>query len=109
MAPRIQEYDDEARERTMSDTQRDQDRDPNFHNVELVTTDASGREKVYLLTLRDTSGTGLGAMYIGKEVLNPKSDYVIRGWDTGDRKVHIMWTKQVADFVLMLGMEAAEG
>ncbi len=99
----------EARERTMNDTQRNQVRDPNFHIVELVTTDASGREKAYPLTLRDTSGAGLGAMYIGKEVLNPKSDYVIRGWDTGDRKVRIMWTKQVADFVLMLGMEAAEG
>ncbi len=105
MAPRIQEYDNEARERTMNDTQRNQVRDPSFHNVELVTTDASS----YPLTLRDTSGAGVGAMYIGKEVLNPKSDYVIRGWDTGDRNVRIMWTKQVADFVLMLGMEAAEG
>jgi hypothetical protein len=109
MAPRIQEYDNEARERTMNDTQRNQVRDPSFHNAELVTTDASGQEKSYPLTLRDTSGTGLGAMYIGKEVLNPKSDYLIRGGGAGDRKVRIMWTKQVADFVLMLGMELAEG
>ena len=93
----------------MNDKQRDQVRDPTFHNVELVTTDASGHEKTYPLTLRDTSGIGVGAMYIGKEVLNPKSDYVIRGRESGDRKVRIMWTKQVADFVLMLGMEAAEG
>ena len=98
----------EARERTMNDTQRNQVRDPNFHNVELVTTDESGREKAYPLTLRDTSGTGVGGMYIGKEVLNPKSDYILRDAGAGDRKVRIMWTKQVADFVLMLGMELAD-
>ena len=92
----------------MNDKQRDQVRDPTFRNVELVTTDASGREKTYPLTLRDTSGAGFGAMYIGKEVLNPKSDYLLRDADTGDREVRIMWTKQVADFVLMLGMELAD-
>jgi hypothetical protein len=47
-------------------------------------------------------------MYIGKEVLNPKCDYIIRDAGAGDRKVRIMWTKQVADFVLMLGMELAD-
>jgi len=92
----------------MNDKQRDQVRDPTFHNVELVTTDASGREKTYPLTLRDASGAGFGAMYIGKEALNPKSDYILRDAGAGDRKVHIMWTKQVADFVLMLGMELAD-
>ncbi len=50
-------------------------------------------------------GVGLGAMYIGKEVLNPKDDFLLKGGAVGDRKVHIIWTKQVADFVLMLGME----
>ena len=92
----------------MNDKQRDQVRDPTFHNVELVTTDASGHEKTYPLTLRDSSGTGVGAMYIGKEVLNPKCDYLLRDAGAGDRKVRIMWTKQVADFVLMLGMELAD-
>jgi len=92
----------------MNQGQRDQARDPSFNNVELVTTDVSGREKTYSLTLRDTSGRGLGAMYIGKEALNPKSDYRLRDSGGGEQKVHIVWTKQVADFVLMLGMEIAE-
>jgi len=92
----------------MNDERRDQDRNPNFHNLRLVTSDDSGQEKSYPVTLRDTSGTGLGAMYVGKQVLNPKDDFLLQGGAGGDRKVRIIWTKQVADFVLMLGMEFAE-
>jgi len=92
----------------MKDERRDQDRRPDFQAMRLVTSDDSGQEKSYPVTLRDTSGTGLGAMYVGKEVLNPKDDFVLKGQAGGDRKIRIMWTKQVADFVLMLGMEYTE-
>jgi hypothetical protein len=92
----------------MNDERRDQDRKPDFHTLKLVTSDDSGQEKSYPVTMRDTSGTGLGAMYVGKEVLNPKDDFLLAGGAAGDRRVRIMWTKQVADFVLMLGMEYAE-
>ena len=92
----------------MSSERRDKARDPKFHNVELVTSDASGCEMAYPITLRDTSGTGLGAMYVGKEVLNPKNDYRLRDSAGGEQMIRIVWTKQVADFVLMLGMEVAE-
>jgi hypothetical protein len=34
--------------------------------------------------------------------------HILRDAGAGDRKVRIMWTKQVADFVLMLGMELAD-
>ena len=92
----------------MSSERRDTARDPKFQSLELVTSDSSGREKTYPITLRDTSGAGLGAMYVGKEVLNPKNDYRLRDSGGGERKIRIVWTKQVADFVLMLGMEVAE-
>jgi len=92
----------------MNKERREMDRKPNFHALKLVSCDDSGREKSYPVTLRDTSGTGLGAMYIGKEVLNPKDDFLLKGGADGDRRVRIIWTKQVADFVLMLGMEFAE-
>ena len=92
----------------MSSERRDTARDPKFHSVELVTSDASGRERTYPVTLRDTSGKGLGAMYIGKEVLNPKNDYRLRDSGGGEQKIRIVWTKQVADFVLMMGMEVAD-
>ncbi len=92
----------------MSDERRTRKRDSNFVNVELVTIDPSDREKTYPIVLRDRSGSGLGAMYIGKEVLSPKKDFVLRGAFDEDRRVRIVWTKQVADFVLMIGMEVAE-
>ncbi len=92
----------------MNSERRDTARDPKFHSVELVTSDASGRERTYPVTLRDTSGKGLGAMYIGKEVLNPKNDYRLRDSEGGEQKIRIVWTKQVADFVLMMGMEVAD-
>ncbi len=92
----------------MNSERRDRARDPKFHSVELVTSDASGRERTYPVTLRDTSGKGLGAMYIGKEVLNPKNDYRLRDSGGGEQKIRIVWTKQVADFVLMMGMEVAD-
>lgn len=90
----------------MVDERRSTARDPNFVNVELVTTDAAGREKAFPIILRDRSGSGLGAMYIGKEVLSPQDSFQLRG-DGEERDVRIVWTKQIADFVLMLGMEVA--
>jgi hypothetical protein len=47
-------------------------------------------------------------MYVGKEVLNPKNDYRLQDSGGGEQKIRIVWTKQVADFVLMIGMEVAE-
>ncbi len=90
----------------MVDERRSTARDPNFVNVELVTTDAAGREKAFPIILRDRSGSGLGAMYIGREVLSPHGSFMLRG-DGEERDVRIVWTKQIADFVLMLGMEVA--
>jgi hypothetical protein len=98
----------DRRESLMSEERRNQDRRPDFHALKLVTVGGAGKEKSYPVTLRDTSGAGLGAMYVGKEVLNPKDDFLLKGGADGDRKVRIMWTKQVADFVLMLGMEYAD-
>ena len=92
----------------MNEELRDRDRTPDFRTLKLVTADDAGGEKEYPVTLRDTSGMGLGAMYVGKEVLNPKDDFLLKGGAGGDRMVRIIWTKQVADFVLMLGMEYAD-
>ena len=91
----------------MGDERREGARDPHFVSVELVTTDSEGRVKAYPIILRDRSWAGFGAMYVGKEVLSPSEHYVLRG--AGDEcGVRIVWTKQIADFVLMLGMEVAD-
>ena len=93
----------------MSDERRDDDRSPDFRNVELVTTNGEGNEKAYAVTLRDTSDTGLGGMYVGQETLSPSATFVLRdAEDDEDRRVRIVWTKRVAEYVQMLGLEVSE-
>jgi hypothetical protein len=92
----------------MSDERRDDERSPDFRNVELVAVNSGGNEKVYPVTLRDTSGSGLGGMYVGQETLSPAATFVLRDAEAGDRRVRIVWTKRVADYVQMLGLEVSE-
>jgi len=92
----------------MSDERRDDDRSPDFRKVELVTINGGGNEKVYPVTLRDTSGTGLGGMYVGQETLSPTATFVLRDAGESDRRVRIVWTKRVAEYVHMLGLEDSE-
>jgi hypothetical protein len=93
----------------MSDERRDDDRAPDFRSVELVTTNSGGNEKTFPVTLRDTSETGLGGMYVGDDVLNPTATFVLRDAEEDeDRRVRIVWTKRVADYVQMLGLEVSE-
>jgi hypothetical protein len=93
----------------MSDERRDDDRSPDFRNVELVTTNGEGNEKAYSVTLRDTSDTGLGGMYVGQETLSPSATFVLRDADEDeDRRVRIVWTRRVAEYVQMLGLEVSE-
>jgi hypothetical protein len=92
----------------MSDERRDDDRSPDFRNVELVTTNSGGNEKTYPVTLRDTSDRGLGGMYVGQETLSPSGSFVLRDTNGEDRRVRIVWTKRVAEYVQMLGLEVSE-
>ena len=93
----------------MSDERRDDDRSPDFRSVELVTTNGAGNEKTYPVTLRDASGNGLGGMYVGEDVLSPAATFVLRESDEDEgRRVRIVWSKRVADYVQMLGLEVSE-
>ena len=89
----------------MSDERRENGRVPSFSYVKLIASDAGGKQKVLPLILRDRSGTGVGAMYIGKEVLSPAADYVLRDAEGVETRVRLVWTKRVADYVQMLGLE----
>lgn len=93
---------------TASDERRDLGRLPSFSYVKLVTTDAGGKEKTLPMILRDRSDTGVGAMYIGKEVLNPAGTYILRDSEGEEKKVRLVWTRRVADFVQMLGLAIAD-
>ena len=93
----------------MSDERRDDDRSPDFRNVELVTINSGGNEKAYPVTLRDASEGGLGGMYVGEDVLSPSATFVLRESEEGeDRRVRVVWTRRVADYVQMLGLEISE-
>ena len=92
----------------MSDERRDDERSPDFRNVELVTINSGGNERAYPVTLRDTSEGGLGGMYVGQETLSPTASFILRDDDGEDRRVRIVWTKRVADYVQMLGIEVSE-
>jgi hypothetical protein len=93
----------------MSDERRDDDRSPDFRSVELVTTNGAGNEKTYPVTLRDASGSGLGGMYVGEDVLSPAATFVLRESDEDEgRRVRIVWSKRVADYVQMLGLEVSK-
>ena len=93
----------------MSGEKRDQKRSPDFRSVELVTSDPGGGERAYPLILRDSSGAGLGGLYVGKDPLNPKADFVLREPGGGDRRIRIVWARRVADYVQLLGLVFAEG
>jgi hypothetical protein len=92
----------------MTDERRDDERSPDFRNVELVTINSGGNEKKYPVTLRDTSHHGLGGMYVGQETLSPAASFVLRDADGEDRRVRIVWTKRVAEYVQMLGLEVSD-
>ena len=93
----------------MSDERRDDERSPDFRNVELVTVSDVGNERSFPVTLRDTSERGRGGMYIGQETLNPAGTFVLRDVEKGeDCRVRIVWSKKVADYVQMLGIEISE-
>lgn len=89
----------------MSDERRDDERSPDFRNVELVTTHGGGSEMTHPVTLRDTSDKGLGGVDVDQEPLNPTASFVLHDADCEDRKVRIVWTKRVAGYVQMLGLE----
>jgi hypothetical protein len=92
----------------VSDERRDDDRSPDFRTVELVAVNGGGNEKSYPVTLRDTSGSGLGGMYVGQDTLSPAATFVLRDAGASDRRVRIVWSKRVADYVQMLGLEVSE-
>jgi hypothetical protein len=48
-------------------------------------------------------------MYVGEAVLSPTATFVLRDAEEDeDRRVRIVWTKRVADYVQMLGLEVSE-
>ncbi len=92
----------------MNDERRDEARSHTFSSVELVTVGPGGIEASFPLILRDSGGTGLGGVYVGQEVFAPEGDAVLRDPEADDRQVRIAWTKKVADYLHMVGLELTD-
>jgi hypothetical protein len=88
----------------MNDERRDQAREPSFRNVELVIAGPSGIEVGFPVILRDSGRNGLGGVYVGQDLFIPEGDAVVKD-DDSDTRVRVVWTKKVAEYVQILGLE----
>jgi hypothetical protein len=89
----------------MNDDRRRDERWPNIRYVKLVKDAPGGEEKLYPLILRDISSTGLGGLFIGSEPLDLEDSYRLRNAEGAERLIRIVWFKQVAELVYILGMQ----
>ena len=71
--------------------------------------DPNGVEISFPLILRDSGGDGLGGVYVGQGEFAPDGDAVLRDREADDRRVRIVWTKKIADYVHMVGLESSDG
>ena len=90
----------------MEEERRSHNRVPEFRGVELIAL--SGGERVFPIILRDSSGAGLGGLYVGKEPLDPDEDFLLREDGADDREVRVVWARRVAEYVQLLGLTLSE-
>lgn len=86
----------------MDAERRSEERVAEFRAVDLIA--AGGGEQVFPIILRDSSGVGLGGLYVGKEPLDPDGDFLLREEGADDRQVRVVWTRRVAAYVQLLGL-----
>lgn len=92
----------------MTDERRDEERSPTFRHVELITTGPAGQAS-FPIILRDTGSAGIGGVYVGQDAFTPLGDATLRDAGGGDRTVRVIWTKKLADYVHIVGLEVAAG
>jgi hypothetical protein len=95
-------------ERKMTDERRGDERSPSFTEVELITQGSEG-ETSFPIILRDTGGTGVGGVSVGQGAFAPRGDAILRDTASGDRPVRVVWTKKLAEYVHMVGLEVVDG
>lgn len=92
----------------MTEERRGDERSPSFRNVELITQGPEGAAS-FPIILRDTGGTGVGGVYVGQNAFTPRGDATLRDAKGGDRTVRVIWTRKLADYVHMVGLEVVDG
>ena len=91
----------------MDDDRRDEQRSPTFRPVELVVTGPEGDVSCPII-LRDSGRAGIGGVYVGQDPFMPRGDAALRDPEGGRRLVRLGWTKKVADFVHIVGLEVVD-
>jgi hypothetical protein len=89
----------------MEAERRDQPRNPAFTQANLLYSDPVAGERELPILLRDVSDSGIGAVYIGQEPPPGDGDLRLTSDRVGLRPVRVAWTRQVADYVYLLGLE----
>ena len=89
----------------MTEERRGEERETSFRMVALIARDRDGNEREIPIMLRDVTGNGIGGVYVGEESLPMEDDFFLRDTDERVWPVRIIWSKKVADYVTMLGLD----
>lgn len=92
----------------MSEERRSRDRYPSFRMVELMVKGEGGEGTGFQIMIRDAADDGLGGVYIGQDPLDAHDEFTLKEADGTEKDVRIVWTKKVAESVVMLGLELIE-
>jgi hypothetical protein len=93
----------------MAEERRGEERQASFRMVALIARDRAGNEREIPIMLRDISGNGLGGVYVGEDPLQMEDEFFLKEADDTVSPVRIIWTKKIADYVTMLGLEPGAG
>jgi hypothetical protein len=93
------------RRSAMTEERRGKERHTSFRMVGLIARDRAGNQREIPIMLRDISGNGIGGVYVGEDPLQMEDEFFLKEADETVKPVRIMWTKKIADYVTMLGLE----
>jgi hypothetical protein len=93
----------------MTDDRRGADRQASFRMVGLIARDRAGHEREIPIMLRDISGNGIGGVYVGEDPLQMEDEFFLREADDTVKPVRIIWTRKIADYVTLLGLDFGVG
>jgi hypothetical protein len=96
------------KERAMGTERRKQERRPVFKIVELTAKDAARKERCFPIMLRDMSAAGLGGVYVGQEPVNLEDRFSFEDHESV-KNLRVVWKREVAEYVSLLGFELTGG
>jgi hypothetical protein len=93
----------------MLEERRGEGRQTSFRMVVLIARDHAGNQREIPIMLRDVTGNGIGGVYVGEDPLQMEDEFFLKEADGTVKPVRIIWTKKIADYVTILGLEPSTG